>query len=97
MWERHGAWPTYAKFFDYQLPLFHHLHLGEEAAQLVGKLLKPEAYYFPRQLNNHVGTFPVTYFGYDPDTRIEQVRERLLAFDATDNRITELSRAYRIE
>lgn len=95
--ERFGGWPMYSKFFDYDTPLFHHLHLDSVAAERVGKLGKPEAYYFPFQLNNHGGQFPVTYFGYDPDVTKEQVRERLLAYEAGDNRITELSRAYRIE
>jgi hypothetical protein len=39
----------------------------------------------------------VTYFGFDPDVTKEMVRERLLLFEKGDNRITELSRAYRIE
>lgn len=94
---KYGTWPMYSKFFDYNEPLFHHLHLGFDAAALVGRLGKPEAYYYPPQLNNHPGTFPVTYFGYDPDVTIEQVRERLSRYEAGDNRITDLSRAYRIE
>jgi hypothetical protein len=93
----HGTWPMYSKFFDYQLPLFHHLHLDDRAAAKVGRIGKPEAYYFPPQLNNHLGTFPATYFGFDPDVTRGQVRERLLAYEKGDNRITELSRAYRIE
>jgi hypothetical protein len=93
----YGTWPMYSKFFDYELPLFHHLHLDDAAAGRVGRLGKPEAYYFPPQLNNHLGAFPVTYFGFDPDVTREQVRERLLAYEQGDNRITELSRAYRIE
>lgn len=95
--KRHGGWPAYAKFFDYETPLFHHLHPGFEAAARVGRLAKPEAYYFPPQLNNHLGSFPHTYFGYDPDCTLAQVRERLLRYEAGDTRITELSRAYRIE
>jgi len=95
--EEYGTWPMYAKFFDFQTPLFHHLHLGFAAAERVGALGKPEGYYFPPQLNNHVGDFPVTYFGYAPDVTREQVKERLLAFEVGDNRITELSRAYRLE
>jgi hypothetical protein len=93
----YGGWPMYSKFFDYQTPLFHHLHLGFPDAARVGCLGKPEAYFFPCQLNHHLGSFPHTYFGYDPDTTREQVRQRLLAYEAGDNRITELSRAYRIE
>ena len=58
---------------------------------------KPEAYYFPPQLNNHLGEFPVTYFGFDPDVKKEEVRACLECFEDRDNRITELSRAYRIE
>ncbi len=94
---RYGAWPMFAKFFDYDAPLFHHLHLTNEAAKKIGMNGKPEAYFFPKQMNNHLGSFPLTYFGYDPDTPREEVRRRLLAFEAGDNRITELSRAYRVE
>lgn len=93
----YGTWPMYSKFFDYGLPLFHHLHLDDAAAAAVGRIGKPEAYFFPPQLNNHMGTFPATYFGFDPDVTREQVRERLLAYEEGDTRITELSRAYRIE
>jgi hypothetical protein len=95
--KKYGTWPMYSKFFDFLLPLFHHLHLDDTAAGKVGRIGKPEAYYFPPQLNNHLGEFPVTYFGFDPDVTKEQVRERLLGFESGDNRITELSRAYRIE
>lgn len=95
--DKYGAWPMFAKFFDYDGPLFHHLHLNDAQAAKVGMNGKPEAYYFPPQLNNHMGSFPVTYFGYDPDVDREEVRKRLLAYESGDNRITELSRAYRIE
>ena len=97
LWDKYGTWPMYSKFFDYSVPLFHHLHLDFEAAKKVGRLGKPEAYYYPPQYNNYVGTMPATYFGFDPDCTKDQVRERLLAYTKGDNRITELSRAYRIE
>lgn len=93
---KYGTWPMYSKFFDYRLPLFHHLHLNDEAAGRVGYSGKPEAYYFPPQLNSYLGEFPVTYFGFDPDVTKDQVRERLLNYEKGDTRITELSRAYRI-
>lgn len=93
----YGTWPMYAKFFDYNEPLFHHLHLTNEAAAVVGRKGKPEAYYFPPQLNNHLGTLPVTFFGYDPDVTPAMVMERLKMYETGDNRITELSRAYQIE
>ncbi len=95
--KKYGTWPMYSKFFDYGEPLFHHLHLDFESAARVGRLGKPEAYYYPPQLNNHGGSFPHTYFGFDPDVTREQVRERLLDYEKRDIRITELSRAYRIE
>ncbi|MHB8964073.1 MAG: hypothetical protein ACYC5K_13085, partial [Saccharofermentanales bacterium] len=84
-------------FFDYEEPLFHHLHLDDAAAGRVGRLGKPEAYYYPPQLNNYPGTFPHTYFGFSPEVTKDQVRARLLDYENRDIRITELSRAYRIE
>ena len=95
--EKYGTWPMYSKFFDYYEPLFHHVHLDFEAAARVGALGKPEAYYYPPQLNNHPGTFPHTYFGFDPDVTPKMVKERLFDYEKRDIRITELSRAYRIE
>jgi hypothetical protein len=97
LWEKYGTWPMHAKFFDYRLPLFHHLHLDQAAAARVGKLGKPEAYYYPLQLNQFPGEFPLTYFGFDPSVTKDQVRERLLDWENRDGRLTELSRAYRIE
>lgn len=94
---KYGTWPMYSKFFDYEEPLFHHLHLDDVAAGRVGRLGKPEAYYYPLQLNNYAGTFPHTYFGFSPEVTREQVKERLLDYEKRDIRITELSRAYRIE
>ena len=95
--EKHGGWPMYSKFFDYNDALFHHLHLSFADAATIGLLGKPEAYFFPAQLNNHPGTFPHTYFGYDMTVTKGEVRERLEMFEKGDNRITELSRAYRLQ
>ena len=95
--DKYGGWPMYSKYFDYLNPLFHHLHLTFEAAARVGKLGKPESYFFPKQLNNHMGEFAATYFGFDPDTRPEDIMERLRNYSQGDTRITELSRAYRVE
>ncbi len=97
LYEKHGTWPMYSKFFDYEGPLFHHLHLDFAAAVRVGKLGKPEAYYYPPQYNNYAGKFPHTYFGFSPDVTKEMVKERLADYEKADIRITELSRAYRIE
>lgn len=95
LWQQHGSWPMYSKFFDNQWPLPFHIHQREEHARLVGKLGKPEAYYFPPQLNNHGGMFPHTFFGLHPEVTAEQLREKLALFlRGGDNRITDLSRAY---
>jgi hypothetical protein len=96
-WQSHGLWPMYSKFFDNQWPLPFHVHQRDEHAALVGKMGKPEAYYFPPQLNNHGGEFPYTFFGLHPETTKEQVLEKLALFlSGGDNRITDLSKAYRI-
>ncbi len=96
--ETYGTWPTFAKLYDYDKPLFHHLHLTEEMANKIGMHGKPESYYFPRQYNSgYLGRMPLTYFGFDPSTTKEQVMECLENYDTKDNRITELSRAYRIQ
>jgi len=95
--EKYGTWPMYSKFFDYKEPLFHHMHPDFESAARVGRLGKPESYYYPPQLNNYPGEFPHTYFGFDPDVKKEEIRKRLLDFENRDTKITELSRAYRVE
>jgi hypothetical protein len=66
-------------------------------ANLIGMHGKPEAYYFPPQYNNNMGRCPVTYFGFDPDTDPEDVKDCIRNYDKFDTRITELSRAYRIK
>jgi len=98
LWDEYGKWPMYSKFFDNQYPLPFHVHQKDEHAALVGKMGKPEAYYFPPQLNNHGGMFPYTFFGFHPETTKEQVLEKLELFlKGGDNRITDLSKAYRIQ
>lgn len=94
--DKYGGWPMYSKFFDYENPLFHHVHLMFEHAANVGKLGKPESYYFPPQLNNYPGEMNATYFGFDPDTKPEDVKQRIADYNKGDTRITELSRAYRV-
>jgi hypothetical protein len=94
---RYGTWPTFAKLYDYDKPLFHHLHLTEQLAQRIGRHGKPEAYYFPIQYNAYLGRFPLTYFGFDPSTTKEQVKDCIRNYSNFDTRITELSRAYRIQ
>jgi len=95
--KEHGGWPCYSKFFDNQGALPHHVHLMDEHAANVSQSSKPEAYYFPPQLNNHRGDFPYTFFGLEPGTTREQVIECLRNWNKGDNKITNLSRAYRLE
>lgn len=97
LFDQFKGWPMYSKFFDFRTPLFHHLHLDFDSASLVNRLGKPEAYYYPPEMNNYPGEFAVTYFGFDPDVTKEMVKERLLQYEEKDIRITELSRAYRIQ
>ena len=95
--EKYGTWPMYSKFFDFITPLFFHLHLTDDKAANVGRRGKPESYYFPAAYNNYEGDFPHTYFGFDHGVTKEDVKERLRNFSMEDNRITELSRAFRLK
>ena len=97
LWNEYGAWPMYSKFFDNMGPLPHHLHHNDEQAALIGQLGKPEAYYFPPQVNNHGGDFPYTFIGIAPGTTKEQIKECLQNFTKGDNKITNYSSAYRLE
>jgi hypothetical protein len=95
--EKHGGWTMYSKFFDNMEPLPHHLHQDDESAARVGMKGKPEAYYFPKQLNNHPGWFPHTYFGLNPGTTKDDVKKCLQNWDKGDNGILYLSRAYKLK
>ena len=97
LWNKYNCWPMFSKFFDNQEPLPHHVHHRDEHAAKVGAMGKPEAYYFPPQVNNHGGDFPFTFFGFEPGTTKEQVKECLMNFTKGDNKLTNLSRAYRLE
>ncbi|MEO8762785.1 MAG: hypothetical protein ABI416_00765 [Ginsengibacter sp.] len=97
LWNEYQAWPMYSKFFDNMGPLPHHIHHNDEKAALIGQKGKPEAYYFPPQVNNHGGDFPFTFFGIAPGTTREQIRECLVNFTKGDNKITNYSQAFRLE
>lgn len=98
LYGKYGTWPTYTKFFDYDKPLFHHLHLMKKDADLIGTVEKPEAYYFPIQYNcSQLGRLPMTYYGFDPSTTKEQVKECIRNYNVRDTRLTELSRGYRVK
>ncbi len=97
IWEEHKSWPMYSKFFDNMGPLPHHIHHNDEHAAKIGQKGKPEAYYFPPQLNNHGGDFPYTFFGIAPGTTKEQIKECLMNFTKGDNKITNYSQAFRLQ
>ncbi len=97
LWDEYGRWPMYSKFFDNKGALPHHIHHRDEHAALVGQLGKPEAYFFPPQANNHGGDFPYTFFGLQPGVTKDQVRGVLKDFTKGDNKITNISAAYRLE
>ena len=96
MWETYGRWPVFSKFFDNLGPIPHHIHQDDAQAGLVGQEGKPEAYYFPPQLNNTDNAFPHTYFGLEPGTTREDVRRCLENWNKGDNGILDYSRAYRL-
>ena len=94
LWKGHECWPMYSKFFDNQGALPFHIHHNDEYAARVNAKGKPEAYYFPPQVNNHGGDFSYTFFGLQPGVTKDQVRETLVNFTKGDNRITDLSAAH---
>lgn len=94
LWKKYESWPMYSKFFDNMGPLPHHIHHNDEQAAKIGQNGKPEAYYFPPQVNNHGGDFPYTFFGITPGTTKEQIKECLMNFTKGDNKITSYSQAY---
>ena len=98
LWDGYGRWPMYSKFFDNQQALPFHFHQNDEDAAKVGKLGKPEAYYYSPQMNNTLGDQPISFLGLQPETTRDQLRERLARFTAGgDNRITDLSHGYRTQ
>ncbi len=87
LWDEYHAWPMYSKFFDNKGPLPHHLHQGPEHAAAVGQNPKPEAYYFPPQVNNYGADLPFTFFGLEPGTTHAQLRHCLEIWEQGDNGI----------
>lgn len=95
--EKYGTFPVFAKFFDYETPLYFHFHPETAVAKNVGCEAKPECYYFPPQLNNYTGRRPSTYIGFNPEVTKEDVRECIEHFGEYDTHITRLSRAFDLE
>lgn len=94
---KYGGWMVLTKFFDNSCPIPLHLHQMEEHARRVDRLPKPEAYYFPPQLNIIEGKFPYTFFGLEPGTSREDIKECLRRWNAGDNGILYFSKAYKLK
>ncbi len=97
IWDKYGKWPVYSKFFDNMGPIPHHMHQSAEQAALVGQEGKPESYYFPPQHNNVGNNFPYTFMGLEPGTSRQQVYDCIANWDKGDNKILELSKAYKLQ
>jgi hypothetical protein len=83
--EKHGGWMVLTKFFDVMDPIPFHIHQDDNHAKEVGLLGKPEAYYFPEQLNHIENNFPHTYFGLIPGTSKEDIKKCLMRWEQGDN------------
>ena len=96
--EKYEGLTAFAKFYDFSCSIPHHVHLMEKNAKLMGVNPKPEAYYFPRQLNSICYKSSYTYFGLEPGTTKEDVIKCLKEWGKTEgNEIIELSKAYKLK
>ena len=96
--QKYGELTVFAKFYDFSCSIPHHVHLMEKDAKLAGVNPKPEAYYFPRQLNSISYKSSYTYFGLEPGTTKEDVISCLKKWGKTEgNEIIELSKAYKLK
>ena len=94
VYEKYGRWPTLGKLFDNKGPLPFHLHPDTEHARLVGEVHKPEAYYFSPQYNPRLNDFPFTFFGLEPGTTKDDIRQAIERWNKGDNGILQYSKAY---
>ena len=97
MWATYKRWPVFSKFFDNAGPIPHHMHQMQKDAVLTGQEGKPEAYYFPPQLNAAENHFDYTFMGLEPGTTKAQLRKCLEDWNKGDNGILDLSKAYRLK
>lgn len=94
--KKHRGWQLLCKFFDNMGPIPFHIHQMDEHAKNVGKTGKPESYYFPPQYNQTDNNFPYTFFGLDPITTKEDIKQCLTDWEKGDNEILKFSKAYRL-
>ena len=74
---KYGGLLAFAKFYDFKTPIPHHVHLMDEEAKAVGAAPKPESYYFPVELNSFDYEGAFTYFGLEPGTTKDDLKEKL--------------------
>lgn len=93
-----GGLTAFAKIYDFARPLPFHVHYMEKDAQALGLSPKPEAYYFPPQLNAVDYDHPYTFFGLVPGVTKQDLKRCLENWNTAwgDNGICELSSAYRL-
>ncbi|NVM02692.1 MAG: hypothetical protein HWN67_10170 [Candidatus Helarchaeota archaeon] len=94
---KHKGWMVLTKFFDNMDPIPFHIHQDDIQAKEVNRLGKPEAYYFPEQLNFTQNNFPYTFFGLIPGTTKKDIQKCLMRWDQGDNGILNFSKAYHLE
>lgn len=93
---RHPEWPVLGKLFDNYGALPFHLHQMDHHAELVGKIGKAEAYYFPPHLNRVENTSPYTYLGLRETTTKRDIKRCLERWGQGDNGILAYSTAHRL-
>ncbi len=97
MFKKYGGWMIYAKYFDNEGPIPHHVHQMARHAEKVGRQGKPEAYYFPPEFNPYDANFPYTFFGLVPGTTKNEVKKCLEMWEKGDNGILNIAQAYKLE
>ena len=95
--QKYGGLLSFAKLYDFQTPIGHHVHLMEKDCSWLGVTPKPEAYYFPKQLNTIDYNGAYTFFGLIPGTTKENIKNCLINWAKYgDNGILEYSQAYKL-
>jgi len=95
--KKFGGLLSFAKLYDFRTPIGHHVHLMEKDCAWLNIQPKPEAYYFPKQLNTIDYGGAYTYFGIIPGTSRETIKKCLRDWAKYgDNGILEVSQAYRL-
>lgn len=98
MMNKYGKLISFAKFYDFKTPIPHHVHLMEAQCRVMGVASKPEAYYFPVELNSIDYNGAYTFFGIDSDMTKEKLKTFLDNWGAKgDNDILTISKAYKLK